>query len=326
MDILSYANVICIILLFLASVQDILKKSVSDVIHYLSLIFSISFIILTVFYGILPRNLFFGYLVLLMFLILYVLRLVAIGDLYVIFFLFYFISFLDLIGLVKFTVGLAFFGNIMHSIEAIKIYIKNKDNFKTVLFITIIPLIIISLSLFFYSLENLYNRTNFLLISSILLLIPAIVLKIYEPEIKKNLTFKRKVSDLVEGDWLEGEIEVKRMEFLDEIMKNFHVIRKDNKYIIKFNEFNWRRRIIIMLTGFVPFLFINNQIYFIVSILLIVLLLTALHKYIFRGELGLSKEQIDLLKRTFDDSITFEVIEGAPFIPAIFLSYIFALL
>jgi len=318
-------NLICITFLFLASVQDIIKKSVSDVIHYLSLIFSFSFIITSIIYDFLPMNIFFGYLLLLMFVILYIFRLLAIGDLYMMFFLFYFLSYQSLNSIIKFLIGLSFFGSLMQAIEAIKIYYRKRDYKKMNIFVLSSFLILISLTLFLYSLNDIINRFNLFLISILLLMFPLIVFKIYEKEIRESLTFKRKVDELVEGDWIEGEIEIKDLNLLDELKKNFLVIEKDGKYFIKFDKYDIKKKLYILLISIFPMVFLNNQVLFIISILISILILTIKHDYFFEGELGLSKKQIEVLKKALKDE-EFIVKEGAPFIPAIFLSYIISIL
>jgi len=324
MDLLL-VNLICITFLLLASVQDIIKKSVSDIIHYLSLIFSFSFIITSIIYDFLPVNIFFGYLLLLVFVILYIFRLLAIGDLYIMFFLFYFLSYQNLNNIIKFLIGLSFFGSLMQSIEAIKVYYKKRSYKKMVVFISSFFLILMSLSLFLYSLDDIINRFNLFLISIFLLMFPLVTFKVYEKEIKDSLTFKRKADELVEGDWVEGEIEIKDPNFLDELKKNFLVVEKDGKYFIKFDKYNVKKNFYILLISIFPIIFFNNQILFIISILISILILTVKHDYFFEGELGLSRKQIEILKKVFKDE-EFTVREGAPFIPAIFLSYVISIL
>jgi len=314
-------NFICAMLLFLASIQDIIKKSVSDFIHYILLIFSISFIVFSLLYNFLPNNILFGYLILLMFVFLYSFRLLAIGDLYIMFSLFYFLSYQSLMNIFKFLIGLSFFGSIMQSLEAIRIYYKKKNYRKIVIFSFSIIFVVISLIFLIYSLENIINRFVFLLISISLLLFPLIVFKIYEREIKDSLTFKRKVDELVEGDWIEGEVEIKNTEFLEELKKNFLVIERDGKYFIKFDRADIKRKALIILISIFPIIFLGNQFLFIISILVSLLILTIMHDYLFKGDLGLSKKQIEILKKMFRDE-EFIVREGAPFIPAIFLSYV----
>jgi len=324
MDILLI-NFICAMFLFLASIQDIIKKSVSDFIHYLLIIFSISFIIFSLLYNFLPKNIFFGYLILLMFIFLYSFRLLAIGDLYIMFFLFYFLSYQNLTNIFKFLIYLPFFGSVMQSFEAIRIYYKKKDYKKITIFSFSILFIIISLVFLIYSLENIIDRYFFLLISLLLLIFPLIIFKIYEKEIKNSLTFKRKANELVEGDWIEGEVEIKNMDFLDEIRKNFLVIERDGRYFIKFDKSDIKGKIIIILSSIFPIIFLNNQLLFIISILVSLFILTIMHDYLFKGDLGLSKKQIEILKKVFRDE-EFTVREGAPFIPAIFLSYLISLI
>jgi len=319
------ANLVCISFLLLASIQDILKKSVSDVIHYLSLIFSFSFIIASIIHDFLPVNILFGYLLLLMFVFLYVFRLLAIGDLYIMFFLFYFLSYQGLSNIIKFLIGLSFFGSLMQAIEAIKIYYKKGNYKKMSIFIVSSFFIIISLILFLYYLEDIINRFNLLLTSIILLIPPLIAFRIYEKEIKESLTFKRKVDELVEGDWVEGEMEIKDKSLLDELKKNFLVIERDGKYLIKFGRYDIKRRVYILFISMFPIIFLDNQLLFTISILISILILTIGHDYFFRGDLGLSKKQIEILKKAFKDE-EFVVREGAPFVPAIFLSYVISIL
>jgi len=318
-------NFICAMFLFLASIQDIIKKSVSDFIHYLLLIFSISFIVFSLLYNFLPNNIFFGYLILLMFVFLYNFRLLAIGDLYIMFSLFYFLSYQSLTNIFKFLIGLSFFGSIMQSFEAIRIYYKKKNYRKIILFSFSLLFVVISLILLIYSLENIIDRFVFLLISIFFLLFPLIVFKIYEREIKDNLTFRRKVDELVEGDWIEGEVEIKNTDFLDELRKDFLVMERDGKYFIKFDRADIKRKALIILISIFPMIFLDSQLLFIISILVSLLILTLMHDYLFKGDLGLSKKQIELLKKTFRDE-EFIVREGAPFIPAIFLSYVISLI
>ncbi len=326
MDILLISNSICIILLFLASIQDILKKSVSDAIHYISIVFAISFMIFSLFKNLFPKNILFGYLILLLFLILYVLRYVAIGDVYIMFFLFYFLSFLSIHQIFKFLVSLSIFGSVMHSFEAIKIYYKRREYHKVLLFGGMIGIILISLYLFFYSLENLYIRYPLLLLSAAFLAIPLLIFKLFEEEIKESLTFKRKVEELVEGDWVEGEVEVKDISLLEQIKKNFYIIKKEGKYVIKLDHVDWKKRILILLLALLPLIFSQNTFRFIVAIIALIIGLTTMHNYFFRGELGLSKEQIRILKKICRDDDVFIVREGAPFIPAIFLAYVISIL
>jgi len=319
------ANLVCITFLLLASIQDILKKSVSDVIHYLSLVFSLSFIIISVLYDFLPVNILFGYLLLLMFVFLYVFRLLAIGDLYIMFFLFYFLSYQSLSNIIKFLIGLSFFGSLMQAIEAIKIYYKKRNYRRMNIFIFSSLFILTSLILFLYSLSDITNRFNFLLTSIVLLIPPLIAFRIYEKEIKESLTFKRKVDELVEGDWIEGEIEIKDRSLLDELKKNFLVIERDGKYFIKFGRYDIKRRVYILLISMFPIIFLDNQLLFTISIAVSILILTIKHDYFFGGDLGLSKRQIEVLKKAFRDE-EFVVKEGAPFVPAIFLSYVTSIL
>jgi len=324
MDML-FINLVYLSLLFLASIQDMTKKSVSDFIHYSLLIFSISFIVLSILYNFLPSNILFGYFVLLMFVFLYSFRLLAIGDLYIMFSLFYFLSYQSFTGIFRFLVGLSFFGSMMQSFEAIRVYYKKRDYKKISIFIFSVLSIASSLSLFIYSSEDIVNRFIFLLISLFLLLIPLIIFRLYEKEIRENLTFRRKADELVEGDWIEGELEIKNLDFLDELKQNFLVINKDGKYFIRFNRDDIKRKVLILLISVLPLVFLNNKFLFVISILVSILILTMMHDYIFNSDLGLSKKQIEVLKKAFRDE-EFIVIEGAPFVPAIFLSYLISII
>lgn len=320
-----FINLVYLSLLFLASIQDMTKKSVSDFIHYSLLIFSISFIVLSILYNFLPSNILFGYFVLLMFVFLYSFRLLAIGDLYIMFSLFYFLSYQSFTGIFRFLVGLSFFGSMMQSFEAIRVYYKKRDYKKISIFIFSVLSIASSLSLFIYSSEDIVNRFIFLLISLFLLLIPLIIFRLYEKEIRENLTFRRKADELVEGDWIEGELEIKNLDFLDELKQNFLVINKDGKYFIRFNRDDIKRKVLILLISVLPLVFLNNKFLFVISILVSILILTMMHDYIFNSDLGLSKKQIEVLKKAFRDE-EFIVIEGAPFVPAIFLSYLISII
>jgi len=324
MDML-FVNLVCIVLLFIASIQDMIKKSVSDFIHYSLLIFSISFIVLSILYNSLPSNILFGYFILLMFVFLYSFRLLAIGDLYIMFFLFYFLSYQSFTGIFKFLIGLSFFGSMMQSLEAIRVYYKKKDHKKIAIFVFSVFLIISSLIFLIYSLEDIVNRYIFLLLSLSLLLPTLIIFKLYEEKIRENLTFRRKVDELVEGDWIEGEVEIKNLDLLDELKQNFLVINRDGKYFIRFNRPNIKRKILIILISAFPLIFLNNQFLFAVSILISILISTIMHDRLFNSDLGLSKKQIEILKKAFKGE-EFIVREGAPFVPAIFLSYLISII
>lgn len=327
MDMIS--NTILIITLIIASIQDFVKKSVSDIIHYLLLIFAFSFSIYHIFKGFIFESYLFSYFILLFFLVTYLLRFLAIGDLYILFSLFFFLATFNLQKIFKFLVMLSVGGVIVHNIEAIKIFLKNKE--KKEFIITTFSLILDILAGFFYSiaLSNIYYEIYLFMLSSIFLLISIIILKFFESRLKKELTFERTVDELVEGDWIENDIKIKEIpEFLlDDINKNFILEKENEYYIIKIKGNNNKiLKFIIFVLFLIPLFFYKNINLFIISVILLILFVTIFHDTLFKNDLGLSKKQIELLKKIIDKQYKFTIIEGAPFVPAMTFAYILSII
>ncbi|MEM4757833.1 MAG: hypothetical protein QW184_01630 [Nanopusillaceae archaeon] len=325
---IDISNLVLVLLLSVASVQDFLKKSVSDIIHYLLLVFAFSIAIYNLLTGNVNNNYFYSYFILLFFFLMYLFKFLAIGDLYIMFSLFFFLSNLNFQQILVFFIMLAIFGAVFHSMEAIKIFYKNKE-IKNVFFVTIAMLLSILAGIFFsITFKNMIENYNLFLMSSFFLLISTIILKTYEEKIKKELTFERSIDELVEGDWVENEIKIRNIpeELLEEINKNFVLEKKENLYTIKLKNYNNKRKFMILLLIIIPFVFYNNIRLFLVSVISIILLLTLIHDKIFKDDLGLSKKQIELLKKIVDKDTKFIVKEGAPFVPAITFAYIFSII
>lgn len=325
---IDIANLILISLLSIASVQDFFKKSVSDIIHYLLLVFAFSIATYNLLIGNVNGNYLYAYFILIFFFLMYLFKFLAIGDLYIMFSLLFFLSNLNFQQILVFFIMLAIFGAVFHSIEAIKIFYKNKE-IKNLFFVTVAMILsILAGILFSIIFKNIMEMYNLFLISSFLLLISTIILKLYEEKIKKELTFERSVDELVEGDWVENEIKVKNIpeELLEEISKNFVLEKKGDLYIIKLKNYNNKRKFITLSIVLVPLIFYNSIQLFLLSTIFIILLLTFIHDKIFKDDLGLSKKQIELLKKIVDKDTKFVVKEGAPFVPAITLAYIFSII
>ncbi|BFI73050.1 hypothetical protein YN1_0370 [Nanoarchaeota archaeon] len=314
------------IILGISSYQDIKQKSVDDIIIYILFIFNISYFLFMIFSGYYPNNILFSYIIFLFFVILYSLRLLAIGDLYIFFSIILLLSFLSIKILLSFIIYLFLFGFIFHNIEGVKVfYKKNKKCFY--LSIINIILVLFSISFIYYFLISFV--LYYLLISLALIYISYFIFKIFEKNIREELTFKRKVNELVEGDWIEDMIEINNIkeEDLEKVKKYFDIEKKD-KYIIKFKKGSIVNQIILIIFSLIPIIFyFINIFYFYISLIAILIIFHLFQNKIFKGRTGLSKEEIEILKKLSEyNDITVEVSEGAPFVPPIFFALILSII
>ncbi|MGC9133470.1 MAG: hypothetical protein ACP5GJ_03675 [Nanopusillaceae archaeon] len=310
------------IILGISSYQDIKYKSVDDIIIYSLFIFNIFYFLFLIYLGYYPQNILFSYFILLLFIILYSLRLLAIGDLYVFFSIFLLLSYFSLNSLFLFFFYLFLFGFIFHNLEGAKIFYKNNNKY---FYLSILDIIIILLSIyfiynFFFSYSILY-----LFISLIFLYISYFIFRIFEKELREKLTFRRKAEELVEGDWIEDNIELEKIEEEDMnlLLKYFDVERKE-KYILRFKKEKIYNKILLIIISILPIIFyIISLKFFIFSIIIILLSFHIFQNKIFKGRKGLSKEEIEVLKKVSKyNKIEFNVYEGAPFVPPIFFALI----
>jgi hypothetical protein len=316
-----------IIILLYSSYQDIKYKSVDDIIIYILLIFNVFYFLYLIIQNIYPENLIFSYLILLFFALLYLFRLLAIGDLFIFFSIFFLLSFFSPYKMLLFLFYLVLFGFIFHNIEAIKIYKENRKKY----YISILNIILISISIYFINLFFLYFNIYYLLISLIFVYIPYFLFRYISKDLEEKLTFMRSVNELVEGDWIEDGIEVNNIKEEDKeiLIKYFDIYENENKYILKFKSNNKLiNSIIILFIVILPLIFyFLNEIFFYYSMPFIIIFYHIFQNKLFIGRFGLSKEEINILKKLGEyNDIKVKVKEGAPFIPPIFLSLILLLI
>ena len=316
-----------IIILLYSSYQDIKYKSVDDIIIYILLIFNVFYFLYLIIQNIYPENLIFSYLILLFFVLLYLFRLLAIGDLFIFFSIFFLLSFFSPYKMLLFLFYLVLFGFIFHNIEAIKIYKENRKKY----YISILNITLILISIYFINLFLLYFNIYYLLISLIFVYIPYLLFRYISKDLEEKLTFIRNVNELVEGDWIEDEIEVNNIKKEDReiLIKYFDIYENENKYILKFKSNNKLiNSIIILFIVILPLIFyFLNEIFFYYSIPFIIIFYHIFQNKLFIGRFGLSKEEINILKKLGEyNDIKVKVKEGAPFIPPIFLSLILLLI
>ena len=315
------------IILLYSSYQDIKYKSVDDIIIYILLIFNVFYFLYLIIQNIYSENLIFSYLILLFFVLLYLFRLLAIGDLYIFFSIFFLLSFFSPYKMLLFLFYLVLFGFIFHNIEAIKIYRENRKKY----YISIFNIVLILISIYFINLFILYFNIYYLLISLIFVYIPYFLFRYISKDLEEKLTFIRSVNELVEGDWIEDGIEVNNIKREDKeiLVKYFDIYENENKYILKFKSNNKLiNSVIILFIVILPLIFyFLNEIFFYYSVILIIIFYHILQNKLFIGRFGLSKEEINILKKLGEyNDIKVKVKEGAPFIPPIFLSLILLLI
>ena len=311
------------IILLYSSYQDIKYKSVDDIIIYILLIFNVFYFLYLIIQNIYTGNLIFSYLILLFFVLIYLFRLLAIGDLFIFFSIFFLLSFFSLYKMLLFLFYLVLFGFIFHNIEAIKVYKENRKKY----YISIINIILILISIYFINLFLLYFNIYYLLISLIFIYIPYFLFRYISKDLEEKLTFIRNVNELVEGDWIEDGIEVNNIKKEDReiLIKYFDIYENENKYILKFKSNNKLiNSIIILFIAIIPLIFyFLNGIFFYYSMPFIIIFYYIFQNKLFIGRFGLSKEEINILKKLGEyNDIKVKVKEGAPFIPPIFLSLI----
>jgi len=291
------------------------------------LIFNVFYFSYLIVQNIYPINLIFSYLILLFFILLYLFRLLAIGDLYIFFSIFFLLSFFSLYEILLFLFYLVLFGFVFHNIEAIKIYKENRKKY----YISIFNIISVLASIYFINIFFLYFNIYYLLISLIFIYIPYFLFRYISSDLEKRLTFIRNVNELVEGDWIEDEIELNSIKEEDRkiLTKYFDIYEKNNKYILKFkNNIKLVNSSIILIIAALPLIFyLLNEIFFYYSILFIIIFYHIFQNKLFFGRFGLSKEEINILKKLGEyNDIKVKVKEGAPFIPPIFLSLMLLLI
>jgi len=316
-----------IIILAYSSYQDIKYKSVDDIIIYILLIFNVFYFLYLIIQNVYPENLIFSYLILLFFTFLYLFRLLAIGDLFIFFSIFFLLSFFSLYKIILFLFYLVLFGFIFHNIEVIKIYKENRKKY----YISIFNIISVLVSVYFINLFFLYFNIYYLLISLIFIYISYFLFRYVSKDLQEKLTFIRNVNELVEGDWIEDEIEVNNIKEEDKeiLSKYFDIYEKENKYILKFKNNNKLiNSFIILFIIILPLIFyFLNKIFFYYSMPFIIIFYHILQNKLFIGRFGLSKEEINILKKLGEyNDIKVKVKEGAPFVPPIFLSLILLLI
>jgi len=315
------------IILMYSSYQDIKYKSVDDIIIYILLIFNVFYFSYLIVQNIYPINLIFSYLILLFFILLYLFRLLAIGDLYIFFSIFFLLSFFSLYKMLLFLFYLVLFGFIFHNIEAIKIYKENRKKY----YISIFNIISILASIYFINIFFLYLNIYYLLISLIFIYTSYFLFRYISSDLEKRLTFIRNVNELVEGDWIEDEIELNSIKEEDRkiLTKYFDIYEKNNKYILKFkNNTKLVNSFIILIIATLPLIFyLLNEVFFYYFIPFIIIFYHIFQNKLFIGRFGLSKEEINILKKLEEyNDIKVKVKEGAPFIPPIFLSLMLLLI
>jgi len=316
-----------IIILAYSSYQDIKYKSVDDIIIYILLIFNVFYFLYLIIQNVYPENLIFSYYILLFFTFLYLFRLLAIGDLFIFFSIFFLLSFFSLYKIILFLFYLVLFGFIFHNIEVIKIYKENRKKY----YISIFNIISVLVSVYFINLFFLYFNIYYLLISLIFIYISYFLFRYVSKDLQEKLTFIRNVNELVEGDWIEDEIEVNNIKEEDKeiLSKYFDIYEKENKYILKFKNNNKLiNSFIILFIIILPLIFyFLNKIFFYYSMPFIIIFYHILQNKLFIGRFGLSKEEINILKKLGEyNDIKVKVKEGAPFVPPIFLSLILLLI
>ena len=316
-----------IIILAYSSYQDIKYKSVDDIIIYILLIFNVFYFLYLIVQNIYPGNFIFSYYILLFFMLLYLFRLLAIGDLFIFFSIFFLLSFFSLYKMLLFLFYLVLFGFIFHNIEAIKAYKENRKRY----YISIFNIISILVSIYFINLFVLYFDIYYLLISLILIYIPYFLFRYISKDLEEKLTFMRNVNELVEGDWIEDEIEINSIKKEDKeiLAKYFDIYENENKYVLKFKNNNKLiNSLIILIISVLPLIFyFLNEVFFYYSIPFIIIFYHIFQNKLFIGRFGLSKEEINILKKLGEyNDIKVKVKEGAPFIPPIFLSLIFLII
>lgn len=327
MDILS---IIILAFLTIASIQDIKKKAVDDHIHYIFLsIFIPYFLYLYITGYLIIKSIVLPVFIFSIFILLYVFRLLAIGDIYIMFSITLLLFTYNSEFSIKFLIFTFLSTLFVNNLEFIKLFKRDK-------------LVILSIfSLFFYFISIYYlilvykegfyaENVFYFLYSLIFTMISLLFFKPIENKMKEKLKFERKVSELIEGDWIEGEIYLSNIDenTLRELEKEFKLKKVDDKYIINFNyKFFDKEKIILLLiiSAFISLSLILYY-YFVILYIFIIIILTIFHDKIFRGDLGLSKKQIELLRKIDENNIKVRVIEGSPFIPAILIGYILSFL
>jgi len=280
---------LAIIPLLLASIEDLRKKAVNDIINYYMIIFTFSLMLYNFLkYNLLPQNILIGLFILLLYFAFYIIKAVAIGDLFIFLWLFYYISFFNYHQFIIFLISTFLSGFLIANIYSVYLFYKNKkDKQKFILAIISLLFSLIASSILIYFYMMLLTDIIYLIFSLILLLFAAFLFKTYEKDVKEMLKFIRKPSELIEGDWIEHGIIYGNLneEALKKIEKDFIIKKETNRYIIK-----PKRKLLF-------------------------------------GDKGLSKDQIKLLNEINNkNNVELIVQEGFPFVPAIFIGYLIAIL
>lgn len=323
---LNVINLLFISLLSLASIQDFLKRSIHYIIPYLLLALAFSVNIHNLITGNISGNYLFAYYILFTFFLLYLLKFIAIGDLYIMFALFFFLSTLSSQQLSLFLKMLILLSAVFYGIKAIKIFYKNKE-MKNLLSVTAILLLSISIgTLLLLISKNIVNLPNIPLIFDILIFLPIILLGKYNKRIQREMTCEISADKLAIGEWVKGEIEVKNIpqELLKEIRENFILERRGDSYVIKLKDYKnegTKRKLLALALILIPFIFYNHASLFLISAMFVISLLMFVHNKLLREDLELSKKQIELLGKIINKDKKIVVVEGAPFIPILTLAY-----
>ena len=223
--------------LAVSSLEDLRYKAVPDSINYFMLIFTcILATYLWVTKHFIPKYITFSLLVLIFFFIMYLAKFLAIGDLFLMFWLFYYLGFFNPIKIIEFIIFTFLSGFIVANIYSIWILNKNKTKLWS---------LYISLALSVVSLAGLWYIYKKMLINSIyyfqyilLLILAFILFKTNEDKIKNLLVFKRKPNELVEGDWVCEPIELTEIpaDLENTIKKYFNIQKENDKFLLSPKE------------------------------------------------------------------------------------------
>lgn len=165
----------------------------------------------------------------------------------------------------------------------------------------------------------------------ILLYISYFIFRIFEKDLRSRLIYTRTVDKLVEGDWIDDNIIISNIpdSVYSKVNRYFNVRKEGDNYILSFKDKNkYISSILIIILSLVPMiLYIFNIYISTISFFIILIIYNISQNRLFSGNQGLSLEEINILKELSKyNNIELKVMEGAPFIPPIFLALLLSIL
>jgi len=213
--------------LLLASLEDIRYKAVPDSINYFALVFTFFLAIHNfISHQIIPKNILFSLAILIFFFILFSFKMMAIGDVFLMLWLSYYLGFMNVLPLLEFLIFTFLSGFLVSLAYSMYILKQNKQPIKLVFASLVLTTIAIIDLVYLYKIDPL--NFQLYLISVLLILFSYVLFKREENKVKELLIFTRTPNELVEGDWVEVPIKVKEIpkNLEDEVKKYFSIEKK----------------------------------------------------------------------------------------------------